>query len=297
MALAPDFDTRTAFQAIARACLYQLVANLPALQRDSADGLHQSRVALRRLRAAISLFSDMLPDWQTSDLKAKIKWLTRELAPARELDVFIRRVVKPVATGKPDAPGMTNLTRGLRRRRAHAFARAHAAVESQEFRTLVLEIAEWIEQGEWTRNADDNLPALRDRPIASAALDKLRRRRKKIIKKGRQLDVLGKQDRHELRIRIKKLRYAAEFFAGAFPGKKAGRRREQFVDRLEKLQDALGELNDIAVHEELTAQVADIDEANSKRHKARSKKAFAAGRLSGREEARVAVVLKDARKA
>jgi CHAD domain-containing protein len=48
-------------------------------------------------------------------------------------------------------------------------------------------------------------------------------------------DELEPQRRHELRIRAKKLRYASEFFAGAFPGKKSSRRREEFVAGLEKL--------------------------------------------------------------
>jgi hypothetical protein len=139
--------------------------------------------------------------------------------------------------------------------------------------------------------------ALRDRPIAATAFDELRRRRMKILKRGKQLGELSIHRRHKLRIQAKKLRYAAEFFAAAYPGKNAVRRREQFVSRLEKLQDALGEMNDIAVHENLTESVANIHDDNNRRHHARSKKAFAAGRLSGREEARMASVLKGAEKA
>jgi CHAD domain-containing protein len=238
----------------------------------------------------------MLADFQTDDLNTRIKWLTRELAPARELDVFIKGVAKPAASGKPHAPGMVNLTRDLRRRRARAYARAHAAIESAQCRALVLDIAEWIEGGQWVRSADDSRRLLRDRPIAQAAFDELRRRRMGILKKGRHLGDLSTHRRHKLRIQTKKLRYAAEFFTEAFPGKKAARRREQFVSRLEKLQEALGELNDIAVHENLTESVANIHDDNTRRHQARSKKAFAAGRLSGREEARMASVLKSVEK-
>jgi hypothetical protein len=64
---------------------------------------------------------------------------------------------------------------------------------------------------------------------------------------------------------------------------------------LEQLQDALGELNDIAVHESLSARMLEANDAKSTRD--RAKKAFAAGRLSGREEARVASVLKRAQHA
>ena len=97
-----------------------------------------------------------------------------------------------------------------------------------------------------------------------------------------------------MRIQAKKLRYASEFFGGAFPAKKAIRRRKGFVAGLEKLQDALGDLNDIAVHEGLSEQIVNAQDASGKQGEGRAKKAFAAGRLSGREEARIAYVLKDA---
>ena len=100
-----------------------------------------------------------------------------------------------------------------------------------------------------------------------------------------------------MRIQAKKLRYASEFFTGAFPGKKAVRRRNGFVAALEKLQDALGDLNDIAVHAGLTERIVDAQDARDKQREGRATKAFAAGRLSGHEEARIASVLKDAERA
>ena len=138
---------------------------------------------------------------------------------------------------------------------------------------------------------------LREQPIVGAAADELRRRWKKILKAGAQLKELDPPRRHKMRIQAKKLRYASEFFGGAFPGKKAMRRRNGFVAGLEKLQDALGDLNDIAVHEGLSEQIVDVHDASGKQREGRAKKAFAAGRLSGREEARVASVLKDAERA
>jgi triphosphatase len=109
VALAPDSSQQAAFQAIAHACLHQLVGNLPAMQGGDPEGLHQMRVALRRLRAAISLFAVMLADPQTQQMKAEFKWLTGELGPARELDVFIKQVVKPVADSKPSGAGVVVL--------------------------------------------------------------------------------------------------------------------------------------------------------------------------------------------
>src|SRR5262245_12837748 len=137
----------------------------------------------------------------------------------------------------------------------------------------------------------------RTRPIAPAAADERRRRWKRILKRGRHLDALDPERRHKLRIQAKKLRYAAEFFAGAFPRRKSARRRQDFVACLEKLQDALGDLNDIAVHEEMSKRLLEDSTTNGNRRGGRAHKAFAAGRLSGREEARVAAVRKDAEQA
>jgi triphosphatase len=295
VALTPHSSRQAAFQAIARTCLHQLVGNLPATHRGDPEGLHQMRVALRRMRAAISLFADMLVDPQTQGMKAEFKWITGELGPARELDVFIRQVVNPVAHSKPNGAGVAVLARDLRQRREDAVARAAAAIESARFRALVLDSAAWIETGDWTR--DDLLRPLREQPVTVAAAEELRRRWRKILKRGARLDELDPQQRHKLRIDTKKLRYASEFFAGAFPGKKAARRRHDFVACLEKLQDALGDLNDIAVHEGLTERIVSAQGASGKQREGRAKKAFAAGRLSGREEARIASVLKDAERA
>jgi CHAD domain-containing protein len=137
--------------------------------------------------------------------------------------------------------------------------------------------------------------ALRQSPIPALAAEELQRRRKAILKKGRHLETLDARRRHRLRIRAKKLRYASEFFTSAFPGGKSARRFEDFVERLAKLQDALGDLNDIAVHEELSVKLVNgnaIGEANRRRGK--TKMAFAAGVLSGHEEARIGPLLKGA---
>jgi triphosphatase len=297
VALAPDIDGQSAFQSIARACLHQLVANQPVICGGDPEGVHQMRVALRRLRAAISLFFDMLSDPQTDELKSELKWVAGELGPARELEVFVKRVMKPVADRRPHGPGVAVLSRELRQRREAAFARARAAVESAHFRGLVLDTAAWIETGDWTHSPADPACMLRGRAIAATAADELRRRWKAVRKRGKRLAVLEPERRHRLRIQVKKLRYASEFFATAFPRKKSMRRRDRFVASLEQLQDALGELNDIAVHEQLSKQFVDGEHAGGRRRGGPTKKAFAAGRLSGREEARIASVLRDAKRA
>ena len=124
---------------------------------------------------------------------------------------------------------------------------------------------------------------------------KQRRRWKKILKRGRKLRDLDPQRRHKLRIQVKKTRYAAEFFAGAFSSRKAGRRRKTFLRKIEPLQDGLGDLNDIVVDRQLAAKLT-----RRKKRKRRgdqiAQRAFAAGELAGQEEARIDAVLTAAEK-
>ena len=128
VAISPDASCQAAFQISARACLHQIVANQNPTRSGDAEGVHQARVGLRRLRAAISLFGGMLLDPRSSTIKRELKWITGELAPARDLDVFIKGVVTPATAGKSQYPGMATLTRDLRRKRREAFGRARSAI-------------------------------------------------------------------------------------------------------------------------------------------------------------------------
>jgi triphosphatase len=89
-------SAREAFKAIGLACLKQVINNEPALLGGDPEGVHQMRVGIRRLRAAMSLFGVLLRDPQTAAIKNELKWLAGELGPARELEVLLNRVVAPM---------------------------------------------------------------------------------------------------------------------------------------------------------------------------------------------------------
>ena len=78
---------------------------------------------------------------------------------------------------------------------------------------------------------------------AKAELSKLRKR---IKRKGADIRHLCVMQRHKLRIRAKRLRYATEFFAGTFPREASAKRRQESLAALKDVQDALGGLNDLA---------------------------------------------------
>jgi triphosphatase len=75
--------------------------------------------------------------------------------------------------------------------------------------------------------------------------------RKKVKKKGADLRHQTVHQRHKLRIRAKRLRYATEFFAATFEGETGAKRRANSLSALKDLQDALGGLNDIATRHTL----------------------------------------------
>jgi triphosphatase len=291
--LTPEMSSSQAFRAIARACLHQLADNVPVLRQGDPEGLHQARVAVRRLRAAMSLFGVLLRDDGTRE-ENELKWIMDEFGPAREMDVLTRRLPKTPDTQfwSPDGTPkeLEGLGKELDGKRRHAFQRAQAAVASKRFRLLLIDLAAWIEAGAWLETDAPMIQAERDRPIIDFAAGELERRWKKILKRGRKLRKLDPRRRHKLRIQVKKTRYATEFFSGVFPSRKAERRRKSFLRLIEPLQDCLGDLNDIVVDRQLAAKLA-VRQKQKLRGDQAAQRAFAAGELAGQEEARVEVVL------
>jgi len=274
-------STRDAFRIIGLACLRQTINNESALIKGDPEGVHQMRVGLRRLRAAMSLFAILLRDAQSEAIKTELKWLAEELGPARELEVLLNRVVVPMKRRRRRWRGMPSLSRELAERRDDALKRAQDAVRSVRFRALTIEIAAWLQTGLWTNPEDDLVADRGSLPIEVFASEQLQRRWRKVRKKGRMLAQLDARSRHKIRIQTKKLRYATEFFASLFTTKGSTKRRKQFLPALERLQDGLGDLNDIAVHEKRIAALG------IRRQRANPSRLFAAGLLTGREDARV----------
>ena len=162
---------------------------------------------------AISLFSNLLGDDQTERIKAELKWLRGQLAPARDLDVYVRNEIEPLRRTGPTKRGVEELA-VIITECAAAFDKAKNAVELPRYRYLLLETLRWLEDGDWERRSRDH----GDQRIERFAADILARRAKKAIKKAKKLGELDARDRHKLRIAIKKLRYASEFFENLFPG-------------------------------------------------------------------------------
>jgi triphosphatase len=207
---------------------------------SGAEPVHQMRVAVRRTRSAFALFP-VLPDNPAHAKAAEgLKRLGHVLGPARDWDVFMTETAPPVEAVLPEQPALRSLLRAGARRRHTARAVLIEYLQSHEFRKLCLELAclSASEQPAEPENAQ---------LLSEFAAAVLRRRWKKLLHAGRTLEDLDNQALHGLRLKAKRLRYAAEFFAPLFPGKPASR----FIDRLAVLQERLGLFNDTTVAEEL----------------------------------------------
>ena len=291
--LARTASTGEAFSAIGLSCLNHFAANENAVRAGEPEGVHQMRVGLRRLRATISVFKDIVQGADTEKIKTELKWLSAKLAPARDFDVLVQEGVPPLRRENPEqGREIALLEADLATKRDTGFEQARAAVASERYRKIVLRTALWLINGEWSTNADPLVATRRRRSVGAFAQQVLRSRAKRIARKVGKLDKLDVQERHRLRIAVKKLRYATDFFASLSKAK-AKKVRNSFVKELKALQDALGRLNDIAVHEKLARQFA----RPTKRSKKLPQKAFAIGLLTGWEKRDVRACIVAAMKA
>ena len=251
-----DVSAERAFQAIGRSCVDQLQANQRAvLQTRTPEAVHQMRVALRRWRTALAVFRTLFAD-KGAGIRCDLEWLAGELDEARDLDVFSAGVMASSGVAKSHPEAFAALEVAVSRAKAEAYDRAAAAIGSDRYRKLLWEGARAIEALAPSLPDGDALPSAHD--MARRAL---RHQRRAIKAAGARLSKLDPVARHRLRIRVKKARYTAELFGDLFGHPK---RQGRFGRALKGLQDALGELNDIHVAEDLAlrlAQHADAPEA------------------------------------
>jgi inorganic triphosphatase YgiF len=221
------------FQVIARSALRHFSGNADAVRNLDPEGVHQMRVGLRRLRAAISMFSKALPAAKTEEIKAELRWLTNELAPARELDVFLQEKIDPVAREITSQRGGKAIARQFAKKRTEALERVRTAVNSPRCRALLIDVLEWIE-------AQRGRTGVATSELGESAAELLDRRMRKAHKDAEKLQEMTARERHKFRISMKKLRYAAEFFESLFRSKRERKALARLSKHAKKIQDCSG---------------------------------------------------------
>ncbi len=215
---------------------------------DERTGVHQMRVAVRRLRAVLSGFREMLPPAQRHWASDELRWLAVALGEARNIDVFESALIRPAHEALPDVTALRVLSAAARRQRRAAYAAARQTIRSPRYTALLLGLMRWFDGRGWR---DGAVASVLEQPIGDVApllLDKLRRAAKRRSKGfARQSD----EKRHKLRIVLKKLRYTAELVGGLYDAAAV----EKFIDGLKRLQDDLGDANDVRGAKDIVAEL------------------------------------------
>ena len=223
-------------------CLAHLQGNQDmVLHGEDIEGVHQMRVALRRLRSAFIVFRQIASKQSSASIVEECRWLADVLGHARDLDVFITQTLPPVLEQLNDHPSLIQLNQKAEHARKRAYAEVRKALSSQRYHRLLVTLGDWLENERWH---DSNAVECSVFDVAKRMLAK---RHKQLKLHGKLLMHAHPEERHTTRIAAKKLRYATEFFASLYPKK----RLRDFLPALTKLQDNLGVLNDITMTESL----------------------------------------------
>jgi len=232
-----------AFAAIFRSARDQIAVNRAAvLETNLAEGAHQLRVGLTRLRSAHRALRPHLDSSEFGELEGDARALAHAAGELRDADVLIKDIYAPIAGTVPDHEGFDALLEALQAHRAAKQRIARQGLRGEHGSRLLLGLALWpaILEKE---------PSLQTKVIDDFARQALKRRWKKAAKLGRAIAHLQPDEKHKMRRSLKKLRYLTEFFAPVFHHEGV----KPFLRQLKRLQDVFGYVNDVRMAEQLPA--------------------------------------------
>jgi CHAD domain-containing protein len=223
-------------QAAITAAVIRIIEHDALVRQDSRpEGVHQARVGTRRLRSDFRTFAAILDREWVDGLRSDLKVLADALGHVRDADVMLGRLKKAAAALDPqDRPAADSVRARLDRQRA-----VHRRALEEEYRSegyvvlldRLVEAARAPKLGEGAdARASDALPGLVQRPWDH------------LTKAVAQLDAEPAHDQlHEIRIRAKRVRYAAEAATLALP------EAEAMATTVADIQEVLGEQHDAVV--------------------------------------------------
>lgn len=244
-----DLDCRIgATQAIAAIGLHLLAemeTNRAGVYDDiDTEFLHDFRIAIRRTRSMLGLLKKQIPARQGAHFRKEFKWIGGVTGPLRDTDVYLleKRVYQDML---PDGlrSGLDGFFLELEQRRLKELKLVRRYLSSRRFANLLNDWREFL-GGE-----DSELfTASLKRPCRRLADRTIRKRFNSFLRGGAAItDTSPDSELHRLRIEGKKLRYLFEFFRSLYDEKIL----DQFIKQMKKVQDNLGEFNDLSVQEHL----------------------------------------------
>jgi CHAD domain-containing protein len=199
------------------------------VRSQDPEFLHQLRVGLRRLRAGLRAFRSVLPRKRARALERKLRRLSPLLGAARDWDVLCAWLAS-----------QGSLSQAAIRGQSVARREARHAVTSVRFQRMIQAARELAVRG------------VQETPMRALAQRALRKGHTKAMSAARRIEWRDAAERHRLRIRVRRLRYACEYFEPSFRAKVSA-----YAGRLKALQEMLGELNDVAVARQLLRRLPD----------------------------------------
>ncbi|HYR78393.1 MAG TPA: CHAD domain-containing protein, partial [Candidatus Dormibacteraeota bacterium] len=227
-----------------------MTLNQAAAENGDAEPLHQLRVASRRLRASIELFSGVIYAGQLKICRRDIPWIAGQAGAVRECDVTSALLKDRAAKIDPElADSLVPLLAELDARRKSEHTVLFEMLASKRFRSLTAKM---------TRPAIKKIGG--DRTLGAAAAQLVRLIARSAMRFGSELDNHAPAAAfHKLRVRIKRLRYALEMLKTL-----GGKRHRRALARLEELQEALGMYHDVTVASTWLHQYAETSAAPPK---------------------------------
>lgn len=236
--LMPGMSTEQALRVVMAECLDQIVRNAAVLAEidtqgiyhlDTTEHVHQLRVGIRRMRTAWSLFNGLCtlpPEAQRSEVRKHFG----RLGGSRDNQVLFNDLLPALqAAGQPalvfETPAIAD--------------DASEVTKDPLFQSWLLNMCEFV------NTAPLSLPPAVEGPttprVKKMLLSKLDKWHRKIVRDGVQFAMLEIQARHDLRKRVKKLRYAMQFTDALLPEKALS----AYLKALSQVQNILGDMNDL----------------------------------------------------
>ncbi|WP_226370141.1 CHAD domain-containing protein [Pseudonocardia oceani] len=271
---APPHHVRAALDLRLRAML----AHDPGTRTgEDIEDLHQMRVSVRRMRAALKAARPLLDPVWADGLRAELGWLGGALGPVRDLDVMLLRLRAEVAAlpaAEQEAGGV--LVGALEAERVAARAEMLTALDAPRYTALVERIADAVRLPLPTPSATQEQPELVD-----LIRKEIGRMHKAVRRAG---EDPPDAELHALRILGKRVRYTGELVAPALSGTPTGKAVKKLLGATAELQEVLGDHQDACVAETRIRGLLDGIEAGTGELDAHV--VFVAGRLVERERTR-----------
>ncbi|NDR56554.1 CYTH and CHAD domain-containing protein [Aliiruegeria sabulilitoris] len=249
--LGAEMTSEIAARDVLRECFEQISANIEVvLFTDAPEGPHQLRIGLRRLRAAFGMFKPVIGHPELMRLNEEAKLVGAQVGALRDLDVVITDIIDPEHEAHPHEQGFNALRSAIEARREAVREELREYLRSERAQSFQIDLARFIETRRWLTPEDFEQTARLAQPIRALSCKALGKRWKSCVKHARGIDHLTIDERHELRKELKKLRYTIEFLGPLYSAKKVAR----FVKTMKKMQNIFGDLNDLAMAEELLCQ-------------------------------------------